>query len=246
MVSIVGTNGAGKSTIASLICGFNTQNEGEILLDGKDISKLSIKERGERIGFVLQNQNQMISKSIIFDEVALGLAVRKVPKEEIKERVNNVLKICGIYPYRNWPVSAVSFGQKKRVTIASILVMNPEIIILDEPTAGQDYAHYTEIMEFLRKLNRELGITIIMITHDMHLMLEYTDRAIVISDGKVLADDRSSKILTDENITQYASLKKTSLYDLAKKCGIENASELADSFIYFERQNRFRTEELNG
>ena len=246
MVSIVGTNGAGKSTIASLICGFNTQNEGEILLDGKDISKLSIKERGERIGFVLQNQNQMISKSIIFDEVALGLAVRKVPKEEIKERVNNVLKICGIYPYRNWPVSAVSFGQKKRVTIASILVMNPEIIILDEPTAGQDYAHYTEIMEFLRKLNRELGITIIMITHDMHLMLEYTDRAIVISDGKVLADDRSSKILTDENITQSASLKKTSLYDLAKKCGIENASELADSFIYFERQNRFRTEELNG
>lgn len=243
MVSIVGTNGAGKSTIASLICGFNVQDEGQILLDGEDITKLSIKERGERIGFVLQNQNQMISKSIIFDEVALGLIVRKVPKEEIKERVNNALKICGMYPFRNWPVSAISFGQKKRVTIASILVMNPEVIILDEPTAGQDYAHYTEIMEFLRKLNRELGITIIMITHDMHLMLEYTDRAIVISDGQVLADGKSSHILTDEKITEAASLKKTSLYNLAVKCGIKNPSELVDSFIYYERQNRFKEEE---
>ena len=168
MVSIVGTNGAGKSTIASIICGFNTQDSGEIFLNGQEISNLSIKQRGEKIGFVMQNQNQMISKAVIYDEVALGLSVRKTPKEEIKEKVNEALKICGMYSFRNWPVSAISFGQKKRVTIASILVMNPEIIILDEPTAGQDYAHYTEIMEFLRKLNRELGITIIMITHDMH------------------------------------------------------------------------------
>ena len=140
-----------------------------------------------------------------------------------------------MYPYRNWPVNAVSFGQKKRVTIASILVMNPEVIILDEPTAGQDYAHYTEIMEFLRKLNCELGITIIMITHDMHLMLEYTDRAIVLSNGHIIADGKSSKILTDEKITEQASLKKTSLYDLAVKCDFENPSSLVDAFIYYER-----------
>lgn len=238
MVSIVGTNGAGKSTIASLICGFNRQNKGQIFVNGEEISSLSIKQRGEKIGFVMQNQNQMISKSIIFDEVALGLKVRKVPEAEIKERVNNALKICGMYPYRNWPISAISFGQKKRVTIASILVMNPEIIILDEPTAGQDYAHYTEIMEFLRRLNREQNLTILMITHDMHLMLEYTDRAIVISDGHVIADDRSSVILTDEKITEAASLKKTSLYDLSMKCGIEKADEFVDRFIYFERQLR--------
>ena len=235
MVSIVGTNGAGKSTIASLICGFNKQNKGQIFINGEEISSLSIKQRGEKVGFVMQNQNQMISKPIIFDEVALGLKVRKVPEAEIKERVNNALKICGMYPYRNWPISAISFGQKKRVTIASILVMNPEIIILDEPTAGQDYAHYTEIMEFLRKLNREQNLTILMVTHDMHLMLEYTDRAIVISDGHVIADGRSSVILTDETITEEASLKKTSLYDLALKCGIEKPDELVDVFIHFER-----------
>lgn len=238
MVSIVGTNGAGKSTIASLICGFNKQNSGQIFVNGQEISDLSIKQRGEKIGFVMQNQNQMISKAIIFDEVALGLKVRNVPKDEIKERVNNALKICGMYPYRNWPISAISFGQKKRMTIASILVMNPEIIILDEPTAGQDYAHYTEIMEFLRKLNKEQKITILMITHDMHLMLEYTDRAIVISDGHVIADGRSSVILTDEKITEKASLKKTSLFDLAVKCGIQNPEELVDRFICFEREKR--------
>ncbi len=238
MVSIVGTNGAGKSTIASLICGFNRQNEGQIFVNGEEISSLSIKQRGEKIGFVMQNQNQMISKSIIFDEVALGLKVRNVPKDEIKERVNNALKICGMYPYRNWPISAISFGQKKRVTIASILVMNPEIIILDEPTAGQDYAHYTEIMEFLRKLNREQNLTILMITHDMHLMLEYTDRSIVVSDGHIIADGKSSVILTDEAITEAASLKKTSLYDLSVKCGIEKPDELVDRFIHFERELR--------
>ncbi|MBQ4496997.1 MAG: ABC transporter ATP-binding protein [Spirochaetaceae bacterium] len=235
MVSIVGTNGAGKSTIASLICGFNRQNEGQIFVNGEEISSLSIKQRGEKIGFVMQNQNQMISKSIIFDEVALGLKVRNVPKDEIKERVNNALKICGMYPYRNWPISAICFGQKKRVTIASILVMKPEIIILDEPTAGQDYAHYTEIMEFLRKLNREQNLTILMITHDMHLMLEYTDRAVVVSDGHIIADGKSSVILTDEAITEAASLKKTSLYDLSVKCGIEKPDELVDRFIHFER-----------
>ena len=238
MLSVVGPNGAGKSTVASLICGFNVQDSGQIFLDGEEITGLSIKQRGERIGFVLQNQNQMISKPIIYDEVALALRVRKVPEDEIKERVNRALKICGMYPFRNWPVSAVSFGQKKRVTIASILVSNPEVIILDEPTAGQDFAHYTEIMEFLRQLNREQGITIIMITHDMHLMLEYTDRAIVISGGKVIADGRSADILTDGRITEAASLKKTSLYNLAEGCGIENAADFTESFIRYERRLR--------
>ena len=215
MVSIVGKNGAGKSTLSNLICGFYKPTKGKILLNGEDMAPLSIKERGEKIGLVMQSPNQMISKPMIFDEVALGLAVRGVPEEEIKERVYHTLKICGLYPFRNWPVSALSFGQKKRVSIASILVMNPEVLILDEPTAGQDYRHYTEIMEFLKEINETYGITIIMITHDMHLMLEYTDRAIVIADGHLIADDTPAKVLTNEAIADKAYLKKTSLYDLA-------------------------------
>lgn len=238
MVSIVGKNGAGKSTLSNLICGFYKPDGGRILLNGEDIAPLSIKERGEKIGLVMQSPNQMISKPMIFDEVALGLSVRGVPEEEIKERVIKTLKICGLYPFRNWPVSALSFGQKKRVSIASILVMDPQVMILDEPTAGQDYRHYTEIMEFLRQINETCGITIIMITHDMHLMLEYTDRAIVIADGKLIADAPPAKVLTNEEIADKAYLKKTSLYDLALRCGLCEPSEFVERFIAYERENR--------
>lgn len=238
MISIVGKNGAGKSTLSNLICGFIKPDGGQIKLYGEDISDLSVKERGERIGLVMQNPNQMISKAMIYDEVALGLAVRGVPEEEIKERVYETLKICGLYPFRNWPISALSFGQKKRVTIASILVMNPEIIILDEPTAGQDYRHYTEIMEFLKRINSERGITIAMITHDMHLMLEYTDRAVVIADGVLLADTTPAQVLTDETVSAKAYLKKTSLYDLAVKSGISEPTKFVECFIYEDRLKR--------
>lgn len=236
MVALVGKNGAGKSTLASLICGFMQPDQGEIYLNGDNLAGYSIKERGEKIGLVMQSPNQMISKPMIYDEVALGLRVRGAAEEEIKERVFETLKICGLYPFRNWPVSALSFGQKKRVTIASILVMNPEVLILDEPTAGQDFRHYTEIMEFLRRIHEKLGITIIMITHDMHLMLEYTDRAIVIADGKMLADDTPAHILTNEEISDRAYLKKTSLYDLALQCDIPDPTAFVERFIQYERE----------
>ena len=238
MISIVGKNGAGKTTLSNLICGFLTPSAGTIELDGEDIAPLSVKERGERIGMVMQNPNQMISKPMIFDEVALGLSVRGVPEEEIRERVHETLKICGLYPFRNWPVSALSFGQKKRVTIASILVMKPEILILDEPTAGQDYRHYTEIMEFLKNINETQGTTIIMITHDMHLMLEYTNRAVVVADGKLLTINTPANVLTDEAITALAYLKQTSLYEMAVKCGIDEPSQFVQRFINYERAVR--------
>jgi len=236
MVAIVGKNGAGKTTLSNLICGFLTPDSGEIRLNREDIATMSVKERGERIGLVMQNPNQMISKAMIAEEVGLGLAVRGVPEEEITERVNKTLKICGLYPFRNWPISALSFGQKKRVTIAAILVMEPEIMILDEPTAGQDYKHYTEIMEFVKKINEESGTTIIMITHDMHLMLEYTSRAIVIADGQMLADTTPAAVLTNSEISDKAYLKRTSLYELSKACGIEDADSFTEAFIHYERE----------
>ncbi|MGL5718940.1 MAG: ABC transporter ATP-binding protein [Paraclostridium sp.] len=237
MVSIVGKNGAGKSTISKLICGFYKPTSGQILLNNRDISSDSIKERAERIGMVMQNPNQMISKTMIFDEVALGLRFRGMPEDEIKARVYETLKVCGLYEYRNWPISALSFGQKKRVTIASILVLNPEVIILDEPTAGQDFKHYNEIMEFLLELNKK-GVTIIMITHDMHLMLEYTNRAIVLADGQKLADNTSANILTNSDIIKDANLKETSLYELAVKCQLENPRNFVDRFIDYDRRIR--------
>lgn len=235
LAAIVGTNGAGKSTFSKLICGLERQRSGTLAFDGQDLADLSIKERADHIGYVMQNPNQMISKVMIFDEVALGLRTRQVPEDEVKRRVEETLKVCGLWPFRSWPVSALSFGQKKRVTIASIMVLEPEMIILDEPTAGQDYRRYTEIMEFLRQLNAR-GVTVVMITHDMHLMLEYARRALVFHQGRLIADDSSAAILTDPEIIRRASLKETSLYELALRCGIEDARAFVQRFIDYERE----------
>lgn len=237
MVSIVGTNGAGKSTLAKVICGFVKQDQGKLYYSGEDMSDWTIKERSAKIGYVMQNPNQMICKPMIYDEVALGLRIRGVPEEEIEPKVDKALKICGLAPFKKWPVSALSFGQKKRVTIASVLVLEPQILILDEPTAGQDYHHYTEIMEFLKSLNSQ-GVTIIMITHDMHLMLEYTPHAIVISGGKKIGDASAVEILTNEDVAEQANLKVTSLYELALKTGIEDPSSFVQNFIDYERGTR--------
>ena len=232
-ISIVGQNGAGKTTLCRIICGF-ISNEGRILLNGEDISNLSIKERSEKIGYVMQDPNQMISQKMIFDEVALGLRLRGYSKKDIKDKAYQALKICGLYPYRNWPISALSFGQKKRDTIASILVLEPELIILDEPTAGQDWKTYTEIMSFLKKLN-EQGKTIMIITHDMYLMMEYTNRSLAFANGELIADTNPIKLLTVKNLVKKAALKRTSLYYLAKKYNLNNPDNFVRAYIDSER-----------
>ena len=237
MAAIVGRNGAGKSTISKLVCGFYKPTSGRILFDGKDMVDYTIKERSEKIGFVMQNPNQMISKTMVYDEGAFGLKIRGLSDSEIKERVEETLRICGLYGYRNWPISALSFGQKKRVTIASILVLNPDMIILDEPTAGQDFKHYTEIMEFLVDLNKK-GVTILMVTHDMHLMLEYTNKVIVLSEGEKIADNIPAYILTNKEIIEKANLKETSLHQLALKCDIEDTTKFVNKFIDYDRRVR--------
>ena len=237
MLSIVGTNGAGKSTFSKVICGFEMPQSGILELKGEDLRNFSIKERADHIGYVMQNPNQMISKVKIFDEVALGLRNRGVSEDEIPPRVEDTLKICGLYPFRNWPVSALSYGQKKRVTIASILVLKPEMILLDEPTAGQDLKHYTEIMDFLSQLNRQ-GVTVVLITHDMHLMLEYTPRAIVFHGGQVIADASAAQVLNSPDILETAHLKETSLYHLSSLCGIADPEEFTRRFIARDREVR--------
>lgn len=244
VVSIVGQNGAGKSTTSNIICGFLTPNTGTILFNGEDIAPLSIAKRAEKIGYVMQNPNQMISKTMIYDEVALGLRTRHIAESEIKTRVTQVLNTCGLRDFMNWPISALSYGQKKRVTIASVLVLEPDLLILDEPTAGQDFRHYTNIMQFIERLNKDLQLSIIMITHDMHLMLEYTTRAIVISEGSVLKDASPATILTDKKIVEQASLKMTSLYDLAQECDIKNPTQFVANFINFEQHKK--RGEFNG
>lgn len=236
-IAFVGKNGAGKSTMAKLVCGIKRPSRGNIYIKGRNYLRLSMKEIGERIGYVMQNPNQMLVKDIIKDEVELAMLLRGKSRQEIDEAVKKALKMCGLWGMRNWPVSAVSYGQKKRVTIASILVLAPEIVILDEPTAGQDYFHYTEIMNFLEDLNRNYGITVIFITHDMHLAIQYTDRAVVFSEGEIVADHTVYKVLADNAAIDRANLKQTSLYTLARRLGID-PEEYIEHFIAYERMRR--------
>lgn len=227
-IAIVGKNGSGKSTLAKAICQFITP-DGDIFYQGQSVMSDSIKERAEKIGYVLQNPNQMISQTMVFDEVALGLRLRGIDEASVEQRVLDTLKICGLFPFRKWPISALSFGQKKRVTIASVLVMNPEILLLDEPTAGQDKKNYTEIMTFLDELS-QAGHTIMMITHDMQLMLEHSDRSVVISDGQIIADCSPVALFSQPSILKQANLKKTSLFKLAEILGV-NPIDLTHYYI---------------
>ena len=237
MVSLVGTNGAGKSTLAKVIAGFLTPTRGQLIWREENMTQDSIKQRAERIGYVMQDPNQMISQHLIFDEVALGLRLRGYSEEDVKQKVYDTLKVCGLYPFRHWPISALSYGQKKRVTIAAILVLKPELLILDEPTAGQDYYHYTEFMMFMKELNRQ-GMTILMITHDMQLMLEYTQRTIVIHDGQVIGDETPFVILGSKELVDKASLRETSLYTLARQCGVEVPETFVQKFMTYEERKR--------
>jgi len=202
-IAIVGKNGAGKSTLAKALSSF-IQTEGRYLWEEQDIKGDSVAER----------------------------AVRGVDEKEIETRVYETLKICGLYEFRNWPISALSFGQKKRVTIASILVLGAEIILLDEPTAGQDQKNYTEIMEFLEELHQK-GHTIVMITHDMQLMLDYSDRALVMVDGELIADTDPASLLSNPELLVKANLKETSIFNLAKKLDVD---PLALTAFYKERR----------
>lgn len=234
VLSIVGQNGAGKSTLAKLLCGFLRPSRGQILLNDTDTKNLSIKQIAEKIGYVLQNPNAMISKTNVSEEVGFGLKLRGASKEEIDFKTEKVLKICGLFPFRNWPISALSYGQKRRVSIASILILNPEILILDEPTSGQDYRHYTEIMEFIHKLNKDYNLTILMISHDMHLIQEYTQRSLVFAETGLLADTSPKTLFSDVDLLEKASLAETSLSKLARAIDYD-PEEFIEKFISYER-----------
>ncbi|MET2852002.1 DUF3744 domain-containing protein [Vibrio owensii] len=239
-VSVLGKNGSGKSTITKLVMGVIEPDQGSMILNGQDLNELTIFERSQKVGVVIQNPNHMISHHMIFDEVAFGLRNRGVEEKQVEAKVLEVLELCGLSKYRHWPIEALSYGQKKRVTIASILALEPELLILDEPTAGQDYRNYTSMLSFIEKLNRELGITVMIISHDMHLVLEYTTRSIVIADSKLIADAPMTEVFSSPALLDQANLATTSLYELATELGIKNTNDFMQHFIDVEKARRER------
>ncbi|EMJ7184833.1 ABC transporter ATP-binding protein [Vibrio vulnificus] len=237
-VSILGKNGSGKSTITKLIMGVIEPDDGTMHLNGQDLSELTIFERSQKVGVVMQNPNHMISHHMIFDEVAFGLRNRGWEEQQVNDKVLEVLELCGLSKYRHWPIEALSYGQKKRVTIASILALEPELLILDEPTAGQDYRNYTSMLSFIEKLNRALGITVVIISHDMHLVLEYTTRSIVIADSQLVADAPMTDVFSNPALLDRANLTTTSLYELATRLNIAETNAFMQHFIDVEKASR--------
>ncbi|HFQ5380005.1 TPA: ABC transporter ATP-binding protein [Vibrio vulnificus] len=245
-VSILGKNGSGKSTITKLIMGVIEPDDGAMYLNGQDLSELTIFERSQKVGVVMQNPNHMISHHMIFDEIAFGLRNRGWDEQQVNDKVLEVLELCGLSKYRHWPIEALSYGQKKRVTIASILALEPELLILDEPTAGQDYRNYTSMLSFIEKLNRELGITVVIISHDMHLVLEYTTRSIVIADSQLVADAPMTDVFSNPALLDRANLTTTSLYELATRLNIAETNAFMQHFIDVEKASRLeKTVERN-
>ena len=219
IVSILGNNGAGKSSLSYVMSGILRPTAGSILLEGLDISQWTIKQRGAKIGLVMQNHNSMLVKASVKDEVALGLKNLKLAASLIEQKIEQVLRSCNLWGYRNWPTTSLSYGQKKRVTIASMLALDLKVLILDEPTAGQDLRTYHEFMQFLTSLAKS-GIAIIVITHDLYLAMEYTSRSIVLAKGEKIADDKPSKVFANQEVLNKAHLKEISLSPLARHAGI--------------------------
>jgi energy-coupling factor transport system ATP-binding protein len=237
MISLVGANGAGKSTLSRLMTGEEKPQSGHIYWKGNEISDIDADEAENYVGYVPQNPKDSLSQETVYEEIALKMKQRNMPEEEIVRKVDEVAKVCGLQYIKDLPLSMLSFGQLKRVSIAAVLALDPELIILDEPAAGQDFSHYKDIMHFLQQIHQN-GVTVVIVTHDMHLMLEYTRRAVVMAKGKIVADTSSAFVLINPRLIQIASLKETTLFTFANQIGMTDPYSFTEKFVYYDRAAR--------
>lgn len=237
MLSLIGANGSGKTTLARLISGQEKVQSGKIFWKGTDITDFDQEQMADLIGYVPQSPLASISRETIHEEISYRLEERGYPLEEIQKRLREVIHVCGLQYIYELPMAALSYGQLRRVAIASVLVLGPEMIIVDEPAAGQDFRHYTEIMSFLQNIHRQ-GVTVLLVTHDMQLMLEYTRRALVMKEGEILADTSSVFVLVNPALLEASSLKETSLYTFARHIGMQDPYAFTEKFINYDRVAR--------
>lgn len=237
MLSMIGSNESGKSTLAKVIAGLEKVQSGKIFWKGKDITELDEDQRESVVGYVPQNPMDYITQETIYEEIAYRLKKRNLPEAEISKRVEEAIRVCSLQYIRDVSVATLSFGQLKRVMIASVLALNPEMIIVDEPAAGQDFTRYTEMMSFLQTIHLQ-GVTVLLVTNDIHLMLEYTKRAIVMSKGTIIADASPVYILVSKNIIEESSLKETSLYTFASHLGMKDPYAFTEKFVHYDRVAR--------
>ena len=232
---LLGPNGAGKTTTISLLSTLLLPTAGEILINGQTLGR-NRPDLKRKISVITQEYS--MRQDMNMDEIMEYQGrLYFMPRKQIKERTEELLEFCDLLKFRKRTVRKLSGGMKRKLMVCRALLTEPEILLLDEPTAGQDFRHYTDIMEFLQGLNTR-GVTVVMITHDMHLMLEYTRRALVFCDGRLIADRTAAAVLCDPALVEQAALKETSLYTLANRCGIAPAQEFVERFIEQDREVR--------
>ena len=232
---LLGPNGAGKSTIMNILTGYLAATEGQVTVAGHPLPEEADAAKA-CVGY-LPEQPPLYPEMTVAEYLDFAAELKGVKKAARPAQVQSAARRTGLEDVLPRLIRSLSKGYRQRVGVAQALLGSPQLIILDEPTAGQDFRHYTDIMEFLRGLN-EQGVTVVMITHDMHLMLEYTPRALVFCDGQLIADRSAAAVLCDPELIEQAALKETSLFTLANRCGIAPAEDFVERFIHEDREVR--------
>ena len=216
-VALAGSNGAGKSTISRLSNGLLLPTAGEVTVGGFNTKATRASQTARKAGFLFQNPDRQICQNTTREEIAFGMRVQGLPEEEVKARTEEALKTFGLDGDRS-PFTR-SRGERQRIALASVLVGKPELVILDEPTTGLDYKECTAIMEHIAKLNREEGLTILMVCHDMELIQSYAERVLVLNGGTLLGDGPTRSIMKDRDLLAAARLRPAQIPDLALRLG---------------------------
>jgi len=219
-VALIGQNGSGKTTLSKCLNGLYKPTSGEVLVDGLNSKNTPIVQMVRRVGYVFQNPDHQLFNNNCWDEIAYGPRNIQLSEDEVKIRVEEAAQVVGLpeifYPEHPFFLSK---GLRQRVAIASILALRPQVIIVDEPTTGQDARQSIEIMEFLKDLNEKHGHSIIIITHDMHIVAQYARRVILMSEGRILADGSTSDVFSQPDVLQKAFLEPPSITQLAQSVG---------------------------
>ena len=218
-VAILGANGAGKTTTVRLIDGLIRPTAGTVEINGTDTVTSSVSERARKVGFLFQNPDRQICKNTVREEILFGLQTVRGDEggDALQARCDEVLKDFG-FTGDEEPFS-LSRGQRQRVALASILAVEPEILILDEPTTGLDYFECCHIMDRIRRMNEENKVTVIMVCHDMEVVLDYARRALVMAGGHLLADGPVKEIFRDTALMEKASILAPQMIGLAMRLG---------------------------
>ena len=218
-LSLVGQNGSGKTTLAKHLNGLLRPTRGKVLILGEDTKKFSIAELSKKVGHLFQNPENQIFEETVFNEIAFGPRNLQLPEDEIATRVDKVLKTTRLSKYRDTHPLSLSGGEKQRLALASVVVMEPEILVLDEPTTGLDLLSIQGILEIVKELHKR-NVTVLLITHDMELVSELSERVVVMENGKVIGDGTPKEIFANDELLTRASLEPPQIMKFSKILGL--------------------------